>query len=110
MSETRNINLNSEFVVKFGYCKTDKTDEQLAELLRELPKAIEDALHEKITDGEITAAPVLSGKWEAGSNYSDYGMRYYKCSQCGHGTVFLDRFCPSCGARMSAADLSSVVL
>lgn len=103
MGEIREVNLNSKFVVEFGYCETDKTDEQLAKLLRKLPKAIEDVLHEKITDGEITVTPVLCGKWEAQTRAPDYGLCSYNCSLCGHGTVFRDKFCSGCGARMNAA-------
>ena len=99
MAETRNVNIDKEFIIKFGMCKTDFLDDRLSTALEELPKAIEEALKESIVDGEITVAPVKHGHWV--KEKSDV-LIHWHCSVC-KNCYYLDEpnanYCPNCGAK-----------
>ena len=99
MSEIRNINLNKEFIVKFGMCRTDLTDDMLSIALEGFPEAIKETLQETIVqDGEIDVTPVKHGHWNIGYFHDRV------CSCCLHPDNDLNNyahsFCPNCGADM----------
>lgn len=111
MAEIRNVNINKKFIVKFGVCRTDLTDDMLSTALEVFPKVIKKALQEEIVeDGEITVAPVKHGHW-----YNRGGR--FRCSVCNNKALLKDiggtggwsheyeqqksPYCPNCGADMS---------
>ena len=60
MAEIRTINIGKEFIVKFGECETNVSDEKLAAVCEALPIYIEEAIRDKIVeDGEIAVDPVV---------------------------------------------------
>ena len=65
MAEIRNVNIDKEFIVKFGVCRTNFSDDMLSITLEVLPEAIKEVLQETIVeDGEITVTPVKRGFWK----------------------------------------------
>lgn len=63
MAEIRNVNIDKEFIVKFGVCRTNFSDDMLSISLEVLPEAIKEVLQETIVeDGEITVTPVKHGR------------------------------------------------
>lgn len=99
MAEIRNVNIDKEFIVKFGVCRTNISDDMLSIALEVLPKAIKEVLQETMAeDGEITVTPVKHGHWNVGYFHDRV------CSCCTHPSNNLDdypyKFCPHCGARM----------
>lgn len=118
MAEIYNVNIDKEFIVKFGECRTNLSDDRLSTALEELPKAIEEALKESIVDGEITVTPVKRGFWEpiSESEMTGFNPKFagrdpiagYKCSNCGNEAIFscndefvLSDYCPNCGTEMN---------
>jgi hypothetical protein len=103
MAEIRNVNIDKEFIIKFGVCKTDFLDDRLSTALEELPKAIEEALKESIVDGEITVAPVKHGHFRRLTFSGDTII----CSECKMAYNIFEtngaenfNFCPHCGAKI----------
>ena len=81
MAEIRNVNIDKEFIVKFGVCRTNISDDMLPIALEVLSKAIKEVLQEAMAeDGEITVAPVKHGHivWK---EYHKGGIRRRKCLQ-----------------------------
>lgn len=99
MAEIRNVNIDKEFIVKFGVCRTNISDDMLPIALEVLPKAIKEVLQETMAeDGGITVTPVKHGHWNVGYFHDRV------CSCCTHPSNNLDdypyKFCPHYGARM----------
>lgn len=46
MAEIRNVNIDKEFIVKFGVCRTNFSDDMLSISLEVLPEAIKEVLQE----------------------------------------------------------------
>lgn len=81
MAEIRNVNIDKEFIVKFGVCRTNISDDMLPIALEVLPEAIKEVLQETMAeDGEITVTPVKHGHivWK---EYHKGGIRRRKCLQ-----------------------------
>ena len=110
MAEIRNVNIDKEFIVKFGVCRTNFSDDMLSITLEVLPEAIKEVLQETmVEDGEITVTPV---KWL--NFYGNYTTA--ECDVCGEcfevtfegesNKMLFDtfrqsyRYCPTCGAKM----------
>lgn len=108
MAEIRNVNIDKEFIVKFGVCRTNISDDMLSIALEVLPEAIKEVLQETmVEDGEIeiTVTPVKHGKWT-----TDDGLSV--CSECGYippydnaiDDIFYSNYCPTCGAKMDGGE------
>lgn len=114
MAEIRNVNIDKEFIVKFGVCRTNISDDMLPIALEVLPKAIEEVLQETMAeDGEITVTPVKHGHW-----YNRGGR--FRCSVCDNKALLKDiggtggwsheyeqqksPYCPHCGALMDGGE------
>lgn len=81
MAEIRKINIGKEFIVKFGVCETNVTDEKIAAVRESLPIYIEEAIRDKIVEnGEISVEPVRHVK-----NRAKY---------------FGETLCPNCGIHL----------
>lgn len=122
MAEIRNVNIDKEFIVKFGVCRTNFSDDMLSITLEVLPEAIKEVLQETIVeDGEITVTPVKRGFWEpiSESEMTGFNPKFagrdpiagYKRSNCGNEAIFscndefvLSDYCPDCGAKMDGGD------
>lgn len=120
MAEIRNVNIDKEFIVKFGVCRTNFSDDMLSISLEVLPEAIKEVLQETmVEDGEIeiTVTPVKRGFWEpiSESEMTGFNPKFagrdpiagYKCSNCGNEAIFscndefvLSDYCPDCGEKM----------
>ena len=119
MAEIRNVNIDKEFIVKFGVCRTNFSDDMLSITLEVLPEAIKEVLQETVVeDGEITVTPVKRGFWEpiSESEMTGFNPKFagrdpiagYKCSNCGNEAIFscndefvLSDYCPNCGTEMN---------
>ena len=114
MAEIRNVNIDKEFIVKFGVCKTNFSDDMLSITLEVLPEAIKEVLQETmVEDGEITVTPVKHGRWIPISDGA-----WAECSECGEACdvsdnggmtafeLFCDcyKYCPNCGAKMDGGE------
>ena len=99
MAEIRKINIGKEFIVKFGVCETNVTDEKIAAVCESLPIHIEEAIRDTIVEnGEISVAPVRHGEWQEINGI-------FSCSHCGYsfeheGYIPFFNYCPNCGAKM----------
>ena len=117
MAEIRNVNIDKEFIVKFGVCRTNFSDDMLSITLEVLPEAIKEVLQETmVEDGEITVTPVKHGKWL--NFYGNYTTA--ECDVCGEcfevtfegesNKMLFDafrqsyRYCPNCGAKMDGGE------
>lgn len=122
MAEIRNVNIDKEFIVKFGVCRTNFSDDMLSISLEVLPEAIKEVIQETmVEDGEITVTPVKRGFWEpiSESEMTGFNPKFaerdpiagYKCSNCGNEAIFscndefvLSDYCPDCGAKMDGGE------
>lgn len=118
MAEIRNVNIDKEFIVKFGVCRTNFSDDMLSITLEVLPEAIKEVLQEAIVED---GAPVKRGFWKpiSESEMTGFNPKFagrdpiagYKCSNCGNEAIFscndefvLSDYCPNCGAEMNGDD------
>jgi hypothetical protein len=118
MAEIRNVNIDKEFIVKFGVCRTNFSDDMLSISLEVLPEAIKEVLQETIVeDGEITVTPVKHGHWVYNQNGHDWGLGAWECSLCHsvNNNLPIDKrfspyvyagskYCPNCGAKMDGGE------
>lgn len=118
MPEIRNVNINKEFIVKFGVCRTNLTDDMLSIALEVFPRVIKEALRETIVeDGEITVAPIRHGHWIYNQSGHDWELGAWECNLCHsvNNNLSCDKrfspyvyagskYCPNCGAKMDGGN------
>lgn len=104
MAEIRNVNIDKEFIVKFGVCRTNFSDDMLSISLEVLPEAIKEVLQETIVeDGEITVTPVKHGECEEIRD-AYRQLEGWMCKKCGRETKAKENYCPNCGAKMDGGE------
>lgn len=110
MAEIQNVNIDKEFIVKFGVCRTNLSDDMLSISLEVIPEAIKEVLQETIT-------PVKHGHWVYNQNGHDWGLGAWECNLCHsvNNNLPIDKrfspyvyagskFCPNCGAKMDGGE------
>lgn len=104
MAEIRKINIGKEFIVKFGVCETNVTDEKIAAICESLPIYIEEAIRGTIVEnGEISVEPVRHGCWaneETAVTCTACGRSYDTDFEIKRNVILAFKRCPDCGAKM----------